>query len=305
MSTPANVVLFGAGASLGSGSVMPKPPPLGADLFPVLRRLFPTVWGGLSIEHIKELERDFEAGMQRIGKENPHALPPLQRAMAAFFFDFIPGNDNLYRKLAQRIQTKSWSGALVTLNYERLLELSLIFEGVQPFIGTATNNNPSVELCLPHGCCHIFCESVRGTAQGVSFSGTNVVTRGSVKVVSDPNEFAQRIKLDAFPPVMSYFDPLKLTTSCINFIESQRSRYTELINGAEKVVIVGIRVRPHDTHLWSALAETKADLTYCSGKSGGQEFLHWAVEQRPNKINENLGDYFADSFEIICEHLSL
>ena len=249
MSTPSNVILFGAGASLGSGEVVPKPPPLGSDLFRVLRRLFPGVWSRLSAEHIAELERDFEAGMQRVGRENSHALPPLQRAMASFFFDFVPGNDNLYRRLSNRIKGKGWDGTLVTLNYERILEISLAMEGVQLFIGNPPNNQPSVELCLPHGCCHIFCESVRGVAESVSFSGEGVTTRGPVKVVVDRSEFLQRIRGDAFPPVMSYFDPFKFTTSGANFIEAQRNRYNDIVRGAKNIAIVGVRVRPHDTHL--------------------------------------------------------
>lgn len=305
MSTPSNVILFGAGASFGSGEVSPKPPPLGADLYRVLRRLFPTVWGALSDEQVTELQGDFEAGMQRVGRENPHALPPLQRVMASFFFDFYPGSSNIYRQLARKIAATSWDGALVTLNYERLLELSLALEGVQPFIGNPPNAERSVEICLPHGCCHIFCESVRGAASGISFSGSNVSTRGPVKVVSNRAEFVQRIRTDAFPPVMSYFDPLKMTTSCVNFIESQRERYNNLIQGASKVVIIGVRVRPHDTHIWSVLSATEGEVVYCSGLSGADEFNRWAQEQRPSKASVALSGYFAESFPKICGSVAL
>ncbi len=305
MSNPTNIIIFGAGASFGSGEVVPKPPPLGADLFPVLRRLFPGVWGGLSGSQIAELELDFESGMQQVGKENPHALPPLQRAMASFFFDFMPGNDNLYRRMAKRIKGKGWDGALVTLNYERLLEISFAMERFQLFVGNPPNNQPSVELCLPHGCCHIFCESVRGTASSVSFSGIGVNTRGPVKAVVDRNEFLLRIKHDAFPPVMSYFDPLKSTTSGANFIEAQRDRYNDLVRNAKNISIVGVRVRPHDAHLWSALKETNANIMYCGGKSGVDEFSKWATQERIGKTSTALAGHFADSFEEILKYMSM
>ena len=305
MSTPSHVILFGAGASFGSGEVSPKPPPLGADLYPVLRRLFPTVWGGLSEEKVRELQNDFEAGIQRVQRDNSHALPPLQRAMASFFFDFYPGNSNIYRQLARKIAATSWDGALVSLNYERLLELSLTLEGVQPFKGNPPNAGRSVDICLPHGCCHIFCESVRGTGAGISFSGSGISTRGQVKIVADRAEFVRRIRTDAFPPVMSYFDPLKMTTSCVNFIESQRERYDNLIQGARKVVIVGVRVRTHDTHIWSALSATQGEVIYCSGLSGAKEFNQWSQEQRASKTSVPLSSYFADSFPKICGAVDL
>ena len=204
------------------------------------------VWGALPEDLQVSLSRDFEAGMREIGERNPHALPPLQRSMASFFFGFVPGKDNLYRNLAQRIKRTQLKGPLISLNYERLLELSLATEGVRPFIGSPPDNNPSVEICLPHGCCHIFCESVRGAAGAISFTGTGVSTRGPVKVIADPAEFTNRIRQDAFPPVMSYFDPAKLTTSGINFIEEQRARYDTIVKGVEVAVIVGIRLRPND-----------------------------------------------------------
>ena len=275
------------------------------DLLRVLERLFPTVWGVLPEGQRSLLRHDFEAGMREIGEKNPHALPPLQRSMASFFYGFMPREDNLYRNLAHRIKSNAWPGALISLNYERLLELSLVAEGVIPFIGSRPDKEPSVELCLPHGCCHIFCESVRGSASGISFTGTGVTTRGPVKVVANPAEHAQRIRTDAFPPVMSYFDPAKLTTSGVNFIEEQRARYDAIVRGARVVAIVGVKVRPHDRHLWDALVATNADIVYCSGESAGQEFTKWASDNREGKVSEALYGYFDESFDDLCVRLGL
>lgn len=276
-----------------------------AELATVLCRLFPTAWGDLSSEFQALLRCDFEAGMNKIAEERGHALPPLQRTMASFFFSFVPGKDNLYRKISQQIKEHEWDGALVTLNYERLLELSLVLEGVPPYVGSPPPNNASIELCLPHGCCHIFCESVKGSAKGISLSGTSVSTRGPVTVISDPAEFSRRIGSDAFPPVMSYFVPDKSTTSGVNFIESQRARYQELILNAEVVGIVGVAVRTHDRHLWDALANTNADVVYCSGPSAVPDFEDWAIENRGSRNSEPLPGYFSDCFDALCSHLKL
>ena len=116
--------------------------------------------------------------MISLSKRHSHILPPLQRAMAAFFFNFTPNPTNLYIKLSERIRHNKWKGTLATLNYERLLEMSLILIGLQAVVGRKPKQEDEIEICLPHGCCHLFCESVRGTARGISFSGPNVTTTG-------------------------------------------------------------------------------------------------------------------------------
>ena len=152
-------------------------------------------------------------------------MPPLQRAMAAYFFNFAPRPSNLYRRITRRIIRSNWDGALSTINYDRLLELSLIEGGLWPIVGRSRMNSSEIEICLPHGYCHVFCESVRASSSMVSFAGPLVTTNGHVKVISDLIEFQSRIQNDAFPAVMSNFEPEKKTTSGANFIENQRNRY--------------------------------------------------------------------------------
>lgn len=299
------MLIFGAGASSGSGEVEPKPPPMAVGLFAVLNRLFPAVWGGLSQEVMDLMASDFEAGMRMIGEVHPHMLPPMQRSMASFFFGFYPGKNNLYRRLARKINGVDWSGAFVSLNYERLLEIALGAEGLRPFVGARPDGEKYVEICLPHGCCHIYCDSVRGTAGGVSFSGFNVSTSGQISVVANPGEFNSRISNDAFPPVMSYFEPEKRTSSGANFIEVQRRRYLDLIIGANTVVVVGVKVRQNDKHIWDAIAETNAKIVYCSGKVGGDGFVNWSSEKRAGKDHQVISGYFNESFDIICSEVGL
>ena len=112
------VIVFGAGASFGSGQVNPNPPPIASELLSALDNLYPSTWGALPNEARTLLTEDFEAGMRSLGETHSGMLPPLQRHMASFFFGFTPGDSNLYRDLARRIEHQQWNGALVTLNYE-------------------------------------------------------------------------------------------------------------------------------------------------------------------------------------------
>lgn len=211
------LIIFGAGASFGSDTS--NTPPLGSDLFRALQQFNPDGWGKIDGELANSFKSDFEGAMTSV---NSHALPPLQRAMAAYFFRFQPTQNNLYYKLSRLIAGKDWNGALVTLNYERLLETSLLAVKINPFDRNA-HEMKFIELCLPHGGCNLFCESVKGLANAISFAGLNVQTNGPIIGIRDATIFQQRIQNDAFPPVMSYFEPSKRTTSGANFIEGQRT----------------------------------------------------------------------------------
>jgi hypothetical protein len=252
-----------------------------------------------------QFRADFEAAMAALGVAHPHAIPPLQRAMAAFFFTFVPRTTSLYVALAQRMASAGWNGAVCSLNYERLLELSLGRARVQATVGIPTNAAKSVELCLPHGCCHIFCEGVRGSSQGISFTGFGVSTDGPVVVISNPIQHRQRIENDAFPPVMSYFEPNKRTTSGTSFIVGQRERWGQLARAATSVVCVGIRVRPQDEHIWKPIADSPGRVVYCSGASAGAEFDTWAQANRSGRPSLVLPGFFHAEFAAVCGELGL
>lgn len=298
-----DVILFGAGASYGADNA--GTPPLGGDLFEALRTFNPPGWGALESELSSEFKGDFEAGMTIVAERHPHALPPLQRAMAAYFFNFLPRTTSLYAVMAHRIRDSGWDGSICSLNYERMLELCLGHVGLQPVINSPSEAGKLIELCLPHGCCHLFCDSVQGMAGAVSFAGMNVTTDGPVRPIADPAAFRSRIEGDAFPPVMSYFEPQKRTTAGASFIQTQRQRWAQLAVEAETIVVVGIRVRPRDNHIWRPLATSDATIVYCGGPSAVPEYEAWARSERTGSEDVVLDSYFADALDEIFEKLSM
>ena len=142
-------------------------------------------------------------------------------------------------------------------------------------------------------------------ASGVSFAGFGVQTDGPVVVISDPVQFRQRIEQDAFPPVMSYFESSKRTTAGASFINGQRARFAEQVLVADTVVAVGVRLRPHDAHIWKPLSRTAATLVFCAGAAAGQEFELWSAQVRHQHKDVTLGRYFDDEFEAICTALGI
>jgi hypothetical protein len=273
------VFLFGAGASYGSDGV--GRPPLGADLFAALATFNPLGWGTITGDLAASFQRDFEAAFATV---QPHAYGPLLRVMGGYFFHFTSRPTNLYFALAQRIaRVSAWSSiSMCSLNYERLLELSLSAAGIRPTVGGPSNQASQIELCLPHGCCHLFCDGVRATGM-VSFTGAQVQTNSPITIVSDPAQHRARIEQDAMPPVMSYFEPSKRTTSGASFIEAQRARWGKLAGAATTLVIVGVKIRDHDHHIWDPVATTNARVIYCAGPTAALEYEQWVRRTRPEQ----------------------
>lgn len=295
-----SLIIFGAGASFGSDSI--GTPPLGGGLFPELVSFDPRGWGGLP-ETLKErFSSDFEEGMRRLSEEYPHSMSRLQRAMAAYFFAFAPRPTNLYFSVVKWMIDNGWSGTVATLNYERLFQMCIIQSGLRPIVGKP-DSPKEIELCFPHGCCNLFCESIRGLSGAVSFMGNAVSTNGPVVPIDDPRTYKARIESDAFPPVMSYFDPKKGTTSGASFIADQRERYRECVSRATTVAIIGVKVRMNDEHLWKPLAETDARLLYCGGLSGGREFGLWTEAYRRDRSDVVFDGNFDEKLEGLLKEL--
>ncbi len=297
-----SLIIFGAGAS--SGSDTRGVPPLGSTLFSELSRFAPSVCEILTKDQKTALSDDFEEGMKLVGETNSHALPVLQRAMAVYFFNFQPLKSNLYFKLAQRIKSRGWSGAIATLNYERLLESSLIGADLHPVIGSPSNHD-RIELCLPHGSCHLFCDGPKASPS-VSFSGIGVVFDSPrIKVISDPTDHQREIESNAIPPVMSYFHPGKVTSAGRNFIEAQRVRFSELISSSDRIVIVGVRQRLHDRHIWEPLKNTNSQILYCSGSGAAAEYKGWSSVHRSGQRDIVLSGHFKENFEDIISFVGI
>lgn len=293
------LILFGAGASYGSDSQMT--PPLGSELFDALCGFSPH-WGSIPQRTAASFRADFEQGMSQFADSHPNDLDPLQRAMAGFFFQFEPRPASLYMDLARRIQDANWDGAVATLNYERLLELALRAVDLHIAVGD-TPKGGGIEVCFPHGCCNRFGQ-IRAR-ENISFDTGIVFDSLDIRVIDNAKDHARELCTSSVPPVMSYFTPAKETRSGVSFINDQRQRFRVLVDSAPSVAIIGLRVRPHDTHIWCPLAHTGARIIYCGGPNGAEEYKKWAAKQRPPSHDSVLPGYFKDEFDTLCGQVGL
>ena len=138
---------------------------------------------------------------------------------------------------------------------------------------------------------------ISGGTYGIEISG-------KLKVVNSFQDFSNEIQ-NAIPPVMSYFIPSKYTTSCTNVIDNERRRFSNLISGADDIVIIGMKVRKTDKHIWDPISQTSAKITYCAGDDG-KEYFEWAEQNRPNYQTDSIMDgYWEKNFSDICSVLGL
>ena len=310
MSIKNKMIFFGAGASHGSEDDVQRTPPVGKDLFDKLKSYDKKGWGSVPEEFTKYFKDNFENGKIMYVKKNPGGLVDLHRSMACYFYQFIPTPNNLYIKLAKRILDAKWSGYLASINYERLLELSLAYVGLQPTIIFPSKKKklriPQIEVLLPHGCCKIFIDEKNVYIDPNQYmEGLSVKINGPIVMAENNSDFHYKINNNKVPPVMCYYEQLKRVTSGEGFIEDQKNRFAEKILEADFICIIGVKVNQNDEHIWGPLAETKGSLLYCSGEKSGKEFKEWKRENRNNRNDKIIKKYFEEGFQEICQTLEI
>ena len=341
------LIVFGAGASFGSEK--DSMPPLSDSLFTKLVEKYPNNWGRIDEETATVFQDDFEKGMEKIAKNESAVLTDLQKSMAKYFVQFRPSEKNLYVKLIQKIKKSEWDGSIATLNYDRLLQLSLKKSGLKQTFGRAIF--PEIQVCYPHGCCNFFFKGITATngiyidghtlrfpgngsvtvleggqissaggtilstsggdeisshdGSSINFSSEGLVTRGEpISVAESLSDFFSEIYAP-FPPIMSYFTHSKFTLSCKNFIDEQRIRFGKLIADADEIVIIGMRIRENDEHVWEPLSKTSARITYCAGNDI-ERYSRWGNTNRlAHQADLKLKGHWEENFDKICSVLEL
>ncbi len=295
-----NLILFGAGASFGSDSI--STPPLGTVLFHDLAKFNPSGWGAMQDEFRELFEDDFEKGMKIFASKNPFKLTELQKEMAAYFFNYQPRDTNLYYRLASDLKRNPKDIVFSSLNYETLLRNSFRKMGYDLVFNKLSENQ--IELNLPHGCCNLFCDSVKAIKGSVKMDGLNVKINGGEHFIDSEAEFINRITHDEVPPVMSYFEPSKVTMAGEQFLLQQRARYKQLIDKAEHIIVIGVKIREHDSHIWDPIKNTKGKFIYCSGPNETDQFNSWVQTYRSSCNNILLSGFWDEKYEKIFELLA-
>lgn len=322
---PQNVFFFGAGASYGSDGRhlyhRGLLPPLGNNLYPFLRDATELKeWRNIPAE-IKELfaTRTFEIAMEALDKNEEAVSKSFRRdiELSLFFSRYHPQTSNLYwklaRKISRKLKTRNWSGAAITLNYERLLEESFMRNAVFTVVKGITfydDNLPFLqddqlfEVCYPHGACQFFigqnCFEGEGdfvfSAEGKGLGGhtgaNHLLKSTNIPIACERRQL----------PLICRYHPQKTASVKNYFIDIQQNRSQELILNAKVITIVGAQCLPNDSHIWTPLAQTKAFLAYIE-PYGQEQFRKWATEcgKIENEDFKIISQTFKGAFEEILK----
>lgn len=294
------VILFGAGASFGAGSVVPERPPLGNQLFLELSKCFPAGWGALPVEVRALFSESFEQGMAHLWANYSQVVPELMQQMAIYFVQFRPlalGSTLYCRLIADLSERRSLNSiTFSTLNYECLLEHSIWNRGLTVNYG-AQPSDGAVTVWKLHGGCNLLPEGI-GATRDVSFtSGVSFGT--TLRPAKDLNEvFEFCLGNNALPPAMCLFMPGKPIQVSAGSISEIQEAWRAAVNGAEAVIVVGVHPNPDDTHLWETLAAYSGTLTYVGDS---EAFTKWAAAHRSGRRHECIGSTFETAYDKLLQ----
>ena len=271
------IVLFGAGASFGSGHVYPEPTPLGNKLYDELKRCYPTSWGKLPQAVKKKFQDGFESGMQEIWDKYSPNIPLLMRHMTLYLAQFRPSSeDNLYTQLIGRIKDNDEKFYLLSsLNYDLLLELAISQKNRIVNYFSNKFEPRTISVWKLHGSCNFIPKNIQAT-RGISY--TAGVVFDTPPVYANPNEAIQFcLSNTALYPAMCLYMEAKPSQISQQFIRKKQQEWKKHIENAERILIIGVYPYLDYTHIWDSLTKTNAKIGYVGSKDG---FDNWIKKSK-------------------------
>jgi hypothetical protein len=295
------IFLFGAGASLGCGEVIPHRPPSGGQLYDRLRAAFPDSWGTLPSGLAAKFAERFEKGMDVLWKEYGDESSLLLQKMGVYFSSFAPapGKETLYRRIVRRLVADQTPGVLLsTLNYDCLLDGEISLAGLNVnYLFPPDGNMPLLKL---HGSCNWFIEAKVG--RHTNFS-SDIRWEAQIRCVSSAAAVKDHFTGDTslFPVICLYTED-KPAPLCPSFFQHLHKEWTEQVLSAKQIAIVGVRPYPSDGHIWNPLTKTKARLL-CIGNRGA--FSEWQTGSGRIGETQVVAERFDEGLDALWEALAL
>ncbi|HHQ4630828.1 TPA: hypothetical protein ACSQ1O_002278 [Aeromonas hydrophila] len=299
-------IIFGAGASYGSGMTIPYNPPLGNKLFENLVGLK----GAFS--KIPEATRyifeknGFEDGMATIPNDS-RIINPLQKEIACYLSKFQATPNNAYTRLFNKIRRIMPSVNIVTLNYDTLIEQALALNGY-PTDYNASGNG--VTLLKPHGSSN-FLPQIQN---GCTFDNLVSVDCGTfieglqtkpASTYAEVKSWCNDPRNNSLSPVLCMYAKGKRVVINPGLINNIQSNYNSLISKSNLVVLVGIKYIEHDSHIWQPLENYNASLLIVDPYP--QETIEWVrrvEKQDVHVISSGFNDSVWKIAKLIRQHVN-
>ncbi|HEY2345348.1 MAG TPA: hypothetical protein VGH80_05615 [Xanthomonadaceae bacterium] len=297
------LVLLGAGASYGSGDVMPYPPPLGNGYRGLFARLeeHSQLARRLPASLKEKFRNNFEQGMAEYYEFADGDIMAFQRHLALYLARFKPGwIKNIYRDLLR--DTRVADVVFASLNYDLLLELSAHSIGIEVAYGLERLEG-CIRLLKPHGSSN-FWPVISGTLRRVTFSRNG---GGDISAPVRPLDQATTIQRcileDSVAPAIAIYAEGKDVRVCPEFVRHQQEQFRQAASDSPRIFISGVRVQESDTHIWGdALTKVDGDVTYFGLDGDAAAFSSWKEKSGKRNVYFIKAD-FAGARKIIAERL--
>lgn len=269
-------IIFGAGASHGSGKCFPYAPPLGdRGIFDELVKLN-GAFARLSESEKAAFIRDgFEAGMASIENDSS-VINPLQKEIACYLSGFETCHQNAYTRLFARLKGFSGKFSIATLNYDLLIEQSLNWNGIPYDLELGGRHQLLLKL---HGSSN-FLPNISGRMFincGV-VGGKEFVSGSGVRLAKDQTEVRWWCEKEAgtlLSPVMAMYAKDKRVVVSAETIEAIQAEYRKILDISSHIVIVGMKFVAHDVHVWGPLESANAKFLLVDPFP--QTTINWAI----------------------------
>ncbi len=291
------LLLFGAGASLGSGG-MTVPPPSGTSLFGKLCEAYPDTWKKISGQFADNFESlTFEGGMLALYEPpQPYNVNNLLNDMGMYFARLKIDNikDNLYYQLFTRYRSQIQKGEIVlsTLNYDCLIERALFGSNITSI--AYYGDDDGAKLLKLHGSCNFIPKGftvARANDAKVILGTSNLIL--GMDIVH-PDKAEGELSKVGIVPAMSLYARGKKNISCEQQILTIQRKFQEITQSAKSIISIGIRPNIDDHHIWDYITKSHAEVNLIAKK----EHCHDWITRYPNW--EFIGEEFKSKYDELC-----
>lgn len=283
--------IFGAGASRGSGKTIPYNPPLGNSLYDNLvsqKGCFSNLPNKLQ-EVFKH--QGFEAGMSTI-PNNSQIINPLQKEIACYLSKFQITPENAYVRLFNKVHRLMPKINIVTLNYDTLIEQAIARIG---YPIDYNGSNKGITVLKPHGSSN-FLPQINFNFSGNTMLGCQSFISGlptnAVSTNQEVIQWCNNPRNSDLSPVLSMYEKGKRVVINSELIDNIQNKYSAVVANTKLIVLIGIKYIEHDTHIWKALEDSRANLLIINPEP--QDTIDWLSKNKRNNV-EILSLGFEDS----------
>lgn len=274
------MVLLGAGASFGSGDVIPYPPPLGNKLFEKLDEK-----GGIAStlpQYLKDkFVNNFEEGMADYCVHYNQNIMRFQRELAGYLVSFTPGDNNHYKNLISSLNNRRI--VYSSLNYDILFELSA-FQLNHNIIYHNKHEDGCIRLLKIHGSSNFWPDLGNTILRNCEiYGGKSADIDALPELVSQQESIRRSVFENSLAPAIAMYAEGKEIMVCPRYIQKQQQMWNETLKSTSKIFIIGVKVHQADLHIWKNIAESKAEVHYFGRKSDKNGFDAWQAEYNIKK----------------------